>query len=191
MEGALGWRGLGAQPGQGRLPGHGVPGHEARQAQVLRRVHGPEGVEVMGPPPLHPQRRVQHRAAGAGRERLESFRQEGLDAGMEDAVQPGPGGVVGEDMRRHPGAVQGAVRLEAAGSEGRCDDRQPFAAGPHGFPRECIGIDHGPATVGHQVCHETLPRGDAASEAEEGERRGQHGGSPLILPPTAPERHGA
>ena len=73
---------------------------------------------MVGPGPLDPERRIQHRAAGVRGQGPQPGVPQGLDARVEDGVDPRASGGIREDVGGDPGPVQGAVGLEGLRPEG-------------------------------------------------------------------------
>ena len=161
--------------GQHALPGcravQPVPAHDPVQAQRLGRIHHPQRVEQVSLAALHPQGGVQHHPPGAGGQGGQGLGQAGLDERMQDRLQPGPPGRVGEHLAAQAGPVQAALRVQDLRPEGRHHLGQPLGAGGHHLPGHQVGVDHHPARCGHPGGGVALARGDAPGEPDDRIRR--------------------
>lgn len=95
-----------------------VPQLQPFQTELRRGLDHPEGIEVMGLAPLHPERRLQHRAAGAWGEVLQQLLDADFNPRVQQGVQQGPVRAIPEHTAAQGGAVQRALRPQDGWAEG-------------------------------------------------------------------------
>jgi hypothetical protein len=85
---------------------------------------------------------------------------------VDDALEPGARGVVGEDDAAERGSVERAVGREDPVAEGLDHLLEPDRAGRDGLARQLVVVDDDRAELAEATRDDRLPRGDAAREPD-------------------------
>jgi len=159
--------GLRRYAGSRLLGRHAALADQPLELDLRWHIHHDDQAEVAGPPVFGQQRHVVHDdevAAGRVHGGLLGGPHPLSDQGVDDGVQRGARGGIGEHDRAEPVPVQGAVRAEHPGAEGLGHSREPGGSrGDHRPGGEVRVDDHGPVR-GQPPGHLTLAGPDAPGQ---------------------------
>ena len=172
--------GLGADAGPGVLLGHPAGLAEPRHPDVLGRVHDHDQRERRAHAVLDQQGDVVHHDGVVGRRR-DQLRRPRADAGVQDAVEPRPGLVVGEHDPAERRAVQPALVVEDLLTEGGDDLGQSVGPGFNDLAGDPVGVDDDRAEFRELRRHGRLARPDPT-----GQSHAQHGAQSARWAPRTP-----